>query len=247
VTITPDAVRRPLAVAAMTLVLALSQRLVIRDRLTRAGGWFESASRPGTGLVGRTLGAIGLGNVGRELMRIVEPFEMRRLASDPNVPDSVARSVGTELVDLETLLGESDFVVILCPLTDETRGLINAARIGLMRPSAFLVNVARGPIVDQAALTRALHAGRIQGAGLDVFEREPVDPNDPLLALDNVILSPHSLSSTDQCLHGCGESAARSIVHVAAGRVPPHVVNRTVLDDERLQRRLAGFRRRAGG
>jgi D-3-phosphoglycerate dehydrogenase len=247
VTITPDAVRRPVAVAALTLVLALSQRLLVRDRLTRGGRWAEGNDHVGVGLVGRTLGVIGLGNIGRELMRLVEPFDVRRLASDPFVPGAVAESVGAQLVDLESLLRESDFVVILCQLTEDTRHLIDAPRIELMKPSACLVNVARGAIVDQPALTRALREGRIGGAALDVFEREPVDPGDPLLALDNVILSPHSLSSTDQCLRGCGESAVRCILDVAAGRVPHNVVNPAVLDDERLQRRLAAFRGRDGG
>ena len=246
VTITPDGVRRPLAVSAVTFVLALSQWLVAKDRLTRTQRWDDRGRYLGVGLEGRTLGVIGLGNVGAEVMRLIEPFGMRRLAHDPYVGTSVAAAVGAELLDLETLLRESDFVVVLCALTPATRGLLSAERIALMKRSSFLVNVARGPIVDQPALTEALAEGRIRGAGLDVFEREPVDPDDPLLQLDNVIVSPHAICSTDHCLADCGHSALRSVFSVAAGQTPEHVVDRRVLEDERVRERLATFRTRFG-
>jgi phosphoglycerate dehydrogenase-like enzyme len=116
-----------------------------------------------------------------------------------------------------------------------------------MKPAAYLINVARGPIVDQAALTRALQERRIGGAGLDVFEEEPVDPNDPLLALDNVIVAPHGLCWTDECFRGNGQSACRSILDVAAGRVPGPVVNRAVLEHPRLREKLRSYRERAEG
>ena len=112
---------------------------------------------------------------------------------------------------------------------------MNAERLALMKPTAFLVNIARGPIVDQAALTEALQEGRIAGAALDVFEREPVDANDPLLSLDNVILAPHAIGMTDEVFRGSGRSACRSVIAVAQGRVPDYVVNREALDHPRLK------------
>jgi D-3-phosphoglycerate dehydrogenase len=241
-TITPDGVRRPVAVAALTFVLALSHKLLIKDRLTRAGRWTEKLDHMGTGVTGRTLGVIGLGNIGREVFALARPFGMRHLACDPYLSPGTVE--GVELVDLETLLRASDFVCVCCALTPETRHLIDAERLALMKPTACLVNVARGPIVDQQALTAALRDRRIQGAGLDVFEQEPVDPNDPLLTLENVIVSPHAICWTDECFLGNGRSACESILDVAAGRVPRHVVNRAALDHPRLQERLGQYRSR---
>jgi D-3-phosphoglycerate dehydrogenase len=240
-TITPDGVRRPVATAALTFLLALGHKLLTKDRLTRAGRWAEKVDHMGTGLVGRTLGVVGLGNIGREVFRLAAPLGMRHLANDPYVAAADAAAVGAELVNLETLLRAADFVCLCCTLTAETRHLIDGARLALMKPTAYLINVARGPVVEQRALTEALHQRRIAGAGLDVFEREPIDPADPLLALDNVILSPHALCWTDQCLSGTGRSACGSILEVAAGRVPRDVVNHAALDHPRLQAALRRY------
>jgi len=229
-TITPDGVRRPVAVSVLTLVLALSHKLLIKDRLTRAGRWHDKLDHMGMGVTGRTLGVIGLGNIGREVFRVAAPLEMRHLAADPIVSANDAAAAGAELVPLEKLLREADFVVICCALTKETQHLINAQRLKLMKATAYLINVARGPIVDQAALTAALAAGQIAGAGLDVFDPEPIDPGDPLLSLENVILAPHGLCWTDECFGNNGRSAIGSLLEVAAGRVPRHVVNREVIE-----------------
>jgi phosphoglycerate dehydrogenase-like enzyme len=225
VTITPDGVRRPMSSSAMAFILALAHRLPQKDRHVRAGG-FDRFLYGGTGLTGRTLGLIGVGNVGSDLVELARPWEMRMIAHDPYAQ---AAPAGVELVDLDTLLRESDFVVALCPLNDETRGLVSADALAKMKPTAFLVNVARGPIVDQRALTEALREGRIAGAALDVFEREPIDPNDPLLELDNVILAPHAIGLTDEIYRESGRSASRAVIAVAEGRVPDYVVNREVL------------------
>jgi phosphoglycerate dehydrogenase-like enzyme len=221
VTITPDGVRRPMASAAMAFLLALAHQLPQKDRHVRAGG-FDRFAFGGTGLTGRTLGLIGVGNVGADLVRLVEPWTMRIVAHDPYVAEAPP---GVELVELEPLLRESDFVVVLCPLTGETHGLLDADRLASLKPTAFLVNVARGPIVDQRALTEALREARLAGAALDVYEQEPVDRHDPLLALENVILSPHAIGLTDEIYRTSGESACRSVIAVAEGRVPDHVVN----------------------
>jgi phosphoglycerate dehydrogenase-like enzyme len=225
VTITPDGVRRPMSSSAMAFVLALAHRLPQKDRHVRAGG-FDRFLYGGSGLTGRTLGLIGVGNVGSDLVELARPWQMRTIAHDPY---TAAPPADVELVDFDTLLRESDFVVVLCPLNDETRGLVGADALARMKPTAFLVNVARGPIVDQRALTDALREERIAGAALDVFEQEPIDPNDPLLELDNAILAPHGIGLTDELYRESGRSAARAVIAVAEGRVPDYVVNREVL------------------
>jgi D-3-phosphoglycerate dehydrogenase len=237
-TITPDGVRRPVAVSAMTLLLAASHKLVVKDRLTREGRWAEKLDHMGMGVTGRTLGLIGLGNIGREVAKLARPFDLRVFACDPYVSPAEAKASGAELVDLESLLRSADFVCVTCALTPQTRHLLDAGRIALMKPSAYLINVARGPIVDQNALTEALRERRIQGAALDVFEDEPIRPDDPLLQLDNVTLAPHAICWTDECFRGNGLSACRSIVDVASGCAPRHVVNREVLDSPRFQEKL---------
>ena len=246
--ITPDGVRRPVAVSIVTLMLALTGKLMVKDRLTREAGpgFARRGEHMGVGLVGRTLGSLGIGNIGAELFRLAKPFDMGFIAHDPFADPALAAELGIELVGIDELFRRADILSVSCPLTAETRHIVDAERIGLMKPSAYLINTARGPIVDQAALTEALAARRIAGAGLDVLEQEPPDPNDPILKLDNVILSPHALCWTDQCFAGNGLADIRAVLDVQHGRTPRGVVNRAVLDDPRFQRRLAGFGARFG-
>lgn len=143
-TITPAGVRRPVAVSAITFLLALSHRLLIKDRLTRDGRWSEKLNHNGTGLTGRTLGLVGFGNIGREIAKLAAPFDLRVAASDPFTSVDAARELGVELLDLDTLLSTSDFVCVCCALIPETHHLLNAKRLALLKPSAFLINVARG-------------------------------------------------------------------------------------------------------
>jgi phosphoglycerate dehydrogenase-like enzyme len=241
-TITPDGVRRPVAVSALTLILAITHKLLIKDRLTRNGGWDNKLDHMGVGPTGKTLGLVGLGNIGQEIVRMVSPLEMKCLAYDPYFPGDQAPA-GVDLVDLETLMTTADVVCVCCALTAETRHLIDSTRIALMKSTAFLVNVARGPVVAQQALTLALQRGEIAGAALDVFEVEPIAADDPLLTLENVILSPHAICWTDELFRGNGYSACRSIVEVAHGRIPEYVVNRQVLENRPLQAKLAELRR----
>jgi phosphoglycerate dehydrogenase-like enzyme len=241
-TITPDGVRRPVAVAALTFLLALSTRLIEKDRLTREGRWVEKTLYNGVGLTGRTLGLVGLGNIGREVARLVRPLDMRVVAFDPYARPAGAAEVGATLVSLDELLRDADFVCVTCALTPDTRHLLNAERLALLRPTAYLINVARGPIVDQSALTECLRDRRIAGAGLDVFEQEPVDPDEPILKLDNVIVNPHALAWTDELFRGNGRSACESIAAVARGEVPANVVNRDAIGTPEFQRKLARFR-----
>ena len=237
-TIAPDGVRRPVATSILTFVLSLSHQLLIKDRLTRTGRWTDTKDFMGMGLAGRTLGLIGMGNIGKETFKLAKPFGMRHITFDPYITTSDVAEVDAEIVDLDTLMKTADFVCVCCPLSEETRGLVDARCIGLMKPTAYLINTARGPIVDQKALTDALQNGRIQGAGLDVFEKEPIDDEDPLLSLDNVIVTPHSICWTDECFEGNGKSACESIIAVASGQMPTWIVNRDVIDSPKLLKKL---------
>jgi len=222
---TPLAIRRPVAVATLTLLFALAGRLFAKDRITRAGRWLERNELMGTGLVGRTLGVVGGGGIGQELLRVSSPFGLRRLVADPHVSRSAIAALDASVVPLEQLLRESDFVVVACLLNDETRHLIGADQFAQMKPAAFFINVARGPIVDEPALIEALRAGRIAGAGLDVFEQEPVDPQNPLLRMENVIVTPHALCWTDECFDAIARSGLQGVVDFSLGRRPAHIVN----------------------
>ncbi len=246
VTITPDGVRRPVSMAAITLLLALAHRLPAKDRLVREGRWGDRVAHMGIGVTGRTLGVVGFGNIGQDLCRLAVGLGLRVLASDPFGSPEAAARLGVPLVGLEALLRQSDFVSVCCALTHETRHLLDAERLAMMKPTAFLINVARGPVVDGVALAEALHRGRLQGAGLDVFEQEPPDPQDPLLHLDNVILSPHALCWTDQCFSGNGRQACQAIVDVARGAVPGPLVDPMVVDSERFRSRLEHYAQKAG-
>ncbi|MEJ2176232.1 MAG: NAD(P)-dependent oxidoreductase [bacterium] len=225
VTNTPRAVRRPVAVAALTMLFALPGRLFAKDRLTRAGRWAERTSHMGVGLVGRTLGLVGAGGIGQELLRVAQPFGMRHLVADPYVGDEVLGPLGAQRLPLDALMRESDFVVVTCLLNAETHHLIGARQLALMKPTAFFISMARGAVVDEPALTEVLEARRIAGAGIDVFEQEPVDPANPLLKLDNVIVTPHALCWTDECFHDIASTGLKSIVDISLGRRPAHLVD----------------------
>jgi phosphoglycerate dehydrogenase-like enzyme len=246
--ITPDGVRRPVAVSIITLMLALTGKLMVKDRLTReaAEGFARRGDHMGVGLVGRVLGSVGIGNIGAELFRLCRPFDMRYIAHDPYADPKLAAELGIELVPLEEVFRRADIVNISCPLTPATRHLVNAERLALMKPTAYLINTSRGPVVDQAALTRVLQERRIAGAGLDVLEQEPPDPADPILKLDNVILAPHALCWTDQCFAGNGAADVKAVLDIQHGREPRVVVNRPVLETAGWKKRMAENRARFG-
>lgn len=233
---TPMAVRRPVATMTMTFVLALAQKLMTKDRLTRTGHWDERNDHMGQGLTGKVIGVIGAGSIGLECIKLARAFDMEALAADPFVDAGIVAQQGGTLVTLDALLQRSDFVVVVCLLNEATRHLINAQRLAQMKPSAYLINVARGSIVDEAALIDALRRTVIAGAALDVFEQEPVIADNPLLAMDNVILTPHALCWTDECFDGIARSGLGAIVDMFAHRTPPHVVNRDVLTHPDVKR-----------
>lgn len=223
-TIAPDGVRRPVAVSAITFMLMLAHKVGIKDRLTRAGRWAEKSDHIGTGLTGRTLGSLGVGNIGAEMFRLAKPFDMTFIAHDPYADPKQMAALGVQLVDLDTLFRNADFLTVNCPLNASTRGLVNASKLSLMKKTAYLINTARGPIVDESALYQALVEKKIAGAGLDVFEVEPTPADNPLLQLDNVVVTPHGICFTDECMQGLAESAFKAVVDVMHGKKPPHVV-----------------------
>ena len=224
-TITPDGVRRPVAISAVALILAVTHNLVAKDRLTREGRWAQKLGYMGTGVTGKMLGIVGLGNIGKEIVRVSKSLEMNYQACDPYVEEEAGRSLGVTMVDLSTLMSTSDVVCITVALNEETRHLIGQKELALMKPSAFLVNVSRGGVVDEEALINQLSEGRIKGAALDVFEKEPPDETSPLIGMENVILTPHAICWTDEIALGNGRSALQGVIDIASGRRPSNVVN----------------------
>jgi D-3-phosphoglycerate dehydrogenase len=212
-TITPEGVRRPVASSVMAYVLALAHRMVLKDQLVRQNRWAEKGNFLGMGLTGRTLGVIGVGNIGAEVFRLAQPFDMRLLGCDPNVPQSAVDSLGVTMTDM-----------------DSTRGLIGAREFGLMKPTAYFINTSRGPVVQEQALIDTMQNERIAGAAIDVFEEEPLGEDNPLLGMDNVILAPHAICHTDECMQLLGKLAFQAAVDLAHGRKPGHLVNPEVLD-----------------
>jgi D-3-phosphoglycerate dehydrogenase len=244
IVITPEAVRRPVAVSIVTLMLALTMNLPMKQKLARTGavGFAQRSENIGMGLTGRTFGSLGVGNIGAEAFRLAKPFDMKFIAHDPHANPDLMRSLGVELVDIDELFRRSDVLSISCPLTTTTRHIVNAEKLALMKPTSYLINTARGPIVDQAALTRVLQSQRIAGAGLDVLEQEPADRNDPLLELDNVILTPHSLCWTDQGLAHAGALDVQAVLDYCNGRVPAGtIVNPGVVDCQRWKERISAL------
>ena len=241
--ITPAGVRRPVAEAELTMIFALAKNLFALDRMARAGRWRQDMKGLAMDISGSVLGSVGCGNIARELFRLARPLGFGRLlACDPKVRQADLEDTGIELVDLETVLRESDFVAVNALLTPETTGLIGEPQLRAMKPTAFLVNLARGPIVDHAALVRALREKWIAGAGIDVFPQEPPPPDDPLFALDNVIVTPHALAWTDGIMRGNGDEACKHILSVMRGELPGDVVNREVLEDPRFLAKLERYR-----
>jgi phosphoglycerate dehydrogenase-like enzyme len=238
-TITPDGSKKPVATAALTLMLATMFRLVAKDHQARTFDWAHRIHGLGSGVNGKTIGTIGLGNVASEFFRLITPFETRRLACDPWKKSEEAAAIGVELVDLEVLLAQSDVIVVTAALTPETRHLIGKAQFALMKTSAIIINISRGPLIDEDSLVDALQSGEIAGAGLDVFEVEPIDENNPLMQMSNVIVTPHNLAWTDELALGMGKSAFGSIVSISRGEIPQFVVNREVLETPQFKEKFA--------
>lgn len=195
---TPGVLTETTADLAFTLLMSTARRIVEADKFTRAGEWktWGPMLLLGQDIHHATLGIVGLGRIGKEMAKRGRGFDMKLLYHDAFRDEAAEVEFGIEYVDLDTLLKTSDFVSVHVPLMDSTRHLIGERELAMMKSTAILVNSARGPVVDQKALYEALKAGQIAGAGLDVFEVEPVDANEPLLTLDNVVVVPHIASAS---------------------------------------------------
>ena len=241
--ITRNAVVRPVASSIVLLVLAASHRLVWKDRLVRAGEWAASTRRLGKEPRGRIIGTIGLGNIAKEAVRLLRAFDVGRfVACDPYATAELASEIGVELVSLDNLLAISDYVLINCPLNENTRKLIGERELRLMKKDSVLINTARGPIVDEAALTLILQEGGIAFAALDVFEQEPLSSASPLVNLESTILSSHSLCWTEELFRDMGREAFAGVIAVSKGVAPQNVVNPEVLDRPGFRRKLERHR-----
>jgi D-3-phosphoglycerate dehydrogenase len=208
--------------ATLLLMLAVAKQLPFWVDQARAGAE-PTASMRGMELHGKTLGIVGLGRIGRLVAGLARAFGMRVLAYDPYAP--APDGIPVELVSLETVLSQSDFVSLHPVLTPETRHMINTERLALMKPSAYLINTSRGGVIDEAALIAALQNNQIAGAGLDVFEREPPAPDNPLLHMPNVICTPHGLGHADESLRRCAAMTEENVLAIVDGRLPPYIVN----------------------
>ena len=237
----PDAVRRPMACTVITFILALAMKLMAKDRITRQGRWAEQNDYHGEGLMGKTLGSIGVGNIGHEVFVLAQPFGMRHLGCDPYITQANVDDVGVQLVDMDTLLTESDFVSISVPLNEETHHLVGAREFRKMKSTAYLISTSRGPVVDEASLIQALQEGWIRGAGIDVFEQEPVDPDNPILGMDNVVVSPHSLGHTDEYYQLAWSGKLRQAAQILRGEIPEYLVNTEVLETATFQTKFKKF------
>lgn len=243
-TITPGAVRRPVSEAIFTLIFALSKNLLLQDKVTRAGGWRGDLPKMGISIGGRTLGSVGCGNIGQEMFRLAQSLGFGRfIAYDPYVTQDQVKHLGVELADIDTVFRESDFVTVNTLLNQGTKGLIQERHFRLMKPAAYFINTARGPIVEHAALVKALQERWIAGAGIDVFPVEPPPKDDPLFALDNVIVAPHALAWTTELMNDNGSEAADAVLRISRGEVPDGVVNRDVLKHPKFLAKLERLRK----
>ena len=232
----PDYCVDEVADHALALLLALNRRLPQFDAEVKQGLWGKThTGLPIFRLRECTLGLIGFGRIGQALCRKALALGLRVLAYDPYLPTASVQGLGAHPVDLPTLLRESDFVSVHAPLTPETRGLLGEKEFQQMKPTAFLINCARGPIVDQDALLKALRERWIAGAGLDVLAQEPPPPESPLLSLDNVLITPHVAYLSRQSLHELLVRTAGAVAAVLTGRRPQHIFNPQVLATARAR------------
>jgi D-3-phosphoglycerate dehydrogenase len=217
--------REAVAEHALGFMLALAKKIVVADRTMRRERVQDRTALRGTELQGKTLGIVGVGQIGSRLVELCAPFGMTVLAYDPYLTDDETRARGATKIELDELLARADFVHLNCPLTPETEGLIGREQFARMKPSAFFVTTARGPVHDEAALYDALVSGTIAGAGIDVFHDEPPDPAHPLLTLENVVASPHTAGITVEATRDIARATAAQWLDIFAGKVPPRLLN----------------------
>jgi len=218
-----------------TLILCLSRNLLQTDNFVRAGKWAtqEESGLPSKlvaqDIYEKTLGIVGLGAIGSRVAKIAQGFNMRVFAYDPYISAEVAKERGTELADLEKLLRESDFVTLHTVLTKETRNMIGIRELNLMKPTAYFINASRGSVVNEETLIKALRDKKIAGAGLDVFEKEPMDIKNPLIKFDNVIVTPHCAGNSKEALEVTSLMVSEEVVRILRNQIPCNLVNRSQL------------------
>jgi phosphoglycerate dehydrogenase-like enzyme len=237
----PDALMHSTASSALLLILALAKNLMAQERVTRAGRWDLQKAAQGEEIQGKTLGIVGMGRTGRELARLIAPFDMQILAYSPRADPRAMAELGVKLVSLDVVFSQSDYISLHASLRPDTRGMIRREHLALMKPTAFFVNVARGELVDQEALVELLEHKRIAGAGLDVYEEEPLPADHPLIKLDNVILTPHWLPATRDAGLTLGWTTLQGLLRVARGQLPDNIINPEVLDRPGFKQKLARF------
>jgi D-3-phosphoglycerate dehydrogenase len=227
----PDFCIEEVSLQTIGFIIDLNRRTFAQVEFTRAGQWGQAPlgiSAPRR-LSTQTLGVIGLGNIGRAVATKAAHLGLRLLGYDPYVAPDVMAGLGVQAVTLDELLRSADYVTLHCPLVPETHHLIGAAQLALMKPEAYLINLSRGPVVDQAALCDALARGSIAGAALDVLDPEPPRPDEPILRLPNVLITPHASSWSVEALAQLRRQTAQNVVDVLQGRLPRSVVNRAAL------------------
>lgn len=232
VTNTPGVLTQTTADYAWALLMAISRRVVEADKFVRGGKWktpWGLSMFLGSDVWSKTIGIVGLGRIGSAVAKRAAGFNMTILYSDVIRNRELEKKLGIKYVKLETLLKRSNFVTIHVPLTSNTRSLIGEKEIKLMQKGAYLINTSRGSVVDENALYRALRDGWISGAALDVHQKEPIDPNNPLLKLENVILTPHIASASSETRTKMAIIAVENLISVLDGKIPPNLVNKRVL------------------
>jgi glyoxylate reductase len=232
VTNTPGVLTETTADLAWVLLMATARRIVEADRFLRAGKWkiqWNLMFMTGLDVHAKTLGIVGLGRIGQAVARRAKGFDMRILYYDENRNTDAETELGVKYVDMNTVLREADFISVHVPLTEKTRNFIGERQFALMKKTAILVNTSRGPVVDEHALCNALKEGIIAGAGLDVFQKEPIEKSNPLIKLDNVVLVPHIGSATTETRTKMAVMAVENAIAALQGKVPQNLVNPDVL------------------
>lgn len=225
VTNAPTGLRAPMAHTALTFLFALAHNLLPKDQLVRDGAWDRKADFHGTGLLNATIGVVGLGGIGQETVRTLRALGLSVVAWNRSPRSEFCAEVGIDQLELDEVVSRSDFLVLTVAAAPETKHLIGRRELDLMPRGSYLVNIARGSVVDEEALIEALQDGRLAGAGLDVFEVEPLPADSPFLTMDNVVLAPHALSWTQDFISATAAEVRRCIVAMARGEEPVNVVN----------------------
>jgi D-3-phosphoglycerate dehydrogenase len=232
VTNVPDYCFEEVSDHAMALLLACARKVVKFANATKAGKWDVKMGRPLPRLRGQTLGIVGFGHIGRALAPKAAGFGLRVLVYSPRTPPDGVAPYGEWTNDLERLLREADYISLHVPLTDATRGMINATTLRLMKPTAFLINTSRGPVIDEMALVEAVREGVIAGAALDVLSKEPGDPSHPLFGLENVIITPHAAFYSETAIEELQHKAVGRVVQALKGERPSNIINPDVVERE---------------